>query len=152
MEVNILQGGLMHPTEVIEFMVVGIIISVLIIISFILKGKWRKFGLVLAIVVFLAYTIFFIARPYWIDAQIEKKIEMLEPYLEHQYPNDEWIITTVPHRQDGYKHLNPYYIGVVFEDEPEVTYHYWVEKNNIYQISFSTEKANSEELKYKESE
>jgi hypothetical protein len=139
----------MHPTQVIEFMVVGVVIAVIIIISFILKGNSRKFGLVFALVVLLAYCVFFIARPYWIDAQIEKKVKMLEPYLEQQYPNDEWMITTVPHREDGYKHLNAYYIGVVFEDEPEVTYHYWVEKNNIYQISLSTKKENLDELKYK---
>ena len=142
----------MHPTEVIEFMIVGIVIAVIIIISFILKGNWRKFGLVFASVILLGYSVFFIARPYWIDAQIEKKVEMLEPYLEEQYPNEEWMITTVPHREDGYKHLNPYYIGVVFEDEPEVTYHYRVEKNNVYQISFSTKKESLVELKYKESD
>ncbi|WP_088104831.1 hypothetical protein [Halalkalibacter urbisdiaboli] len=85
----------MHPTEVIEFMIVGIVIAVIIIISFILKGNWRKFGLVFATVVLLAYSVFIIVRPYWIDAQIDKKVEMLEPYLEQQYPNDEWKITTV---------------------------------------------------------
>ncbi|WP_026673760.1 hypothetical protein [Alkalihalobacterium bogoriense] len=142
----------MHPTEVIEFMVVGLAISVIIIISFILKGNGRKFGLLFATVVLLAYSVFFIARPYWIDSQIEKKVEMLEPYLEQRYPNDEWMITTIPLRENGYKHLNPYYIGVVFKDEPEVTYHYWVEKNNIYQVSFSTKKENLGEVKRKESE
>src|SRR5690625_3554531 len=143
---------LMYPTEIIEFIIVSIVAVLIIIISFILKGNWRKFGLVFATVVLLAYSVFFIARPYWIDAQIEKKVEMLESYLEQQYPNGEWMITTVPYREDGYKHLNPYYIGVVFEDESEVTYHYWVEKNNIYQVSFSAKKENFSKLKYKESE
>ena len=140
----------MHPTEVIEFMVVGGVVAVIIIISFILKGNWRKFGSALALVILLAYCVLFIARPYWIDAQIEKKVEMLEPYLEQQYPTKEWTITTVPHREDGYKHLNPYYIGVIFENEPEVTYHYWVDKNNI-KIGYSTNKY-LDELNYKESE
>lgn len=134
-------------------MVVGVIIAVIIIISLILKGNWRKFGWALTsvLVVLLAYCVFYIARPYWIDSQIDKKVELLEPYLEQQYPNDEWMIITVPHREEGYKHLNPYYIGVVFENEPEVTYHYWVDKNNIYQISYSTNKS-LDELMYKESE
>lgn len=140
----------MHPTEVIEFMVVGGVVAVIIIISFILKGNWRKFGWALALVILLAYCVLFIARPYWIDAQIERKVEMLELYLEQQYPNKEWTITTVPHREDGYKHLNPYYIGVIFENEPEVTYHYWVDKNNI-KIGYSTNKS-LDELNYKESE
>ncbi|MRX73071.1 hypothetical protein GJU40_13060 [Bacillus lacus] len=142
----------MHSKEVIEFMVVGVAIAVIIIISFILKGKLRKLGLVFATVVLIAYSLFFTARPFWIDAQIEKKVEMLEPYLEQQYPHAEWMITTIPHREDGYKHLNPYYIEVIFKDEPEVTYLYWVEKNNIYQTGYSTKEENLEKLKYKESE
>ncbi|MCM3620337.1 hypothetical protein M3936_22535 [Sutcliffiella horikoshii] len=41
-------------------------------------------------------------------------------------------------------------IGVVFESEPEVTYDYWVEsKDNIYQISFLTNKR-LEELEHVE--
>jgi hypothetical protein len=142
----------MHPTEVIELMVVGVIISVLIIVSFFLKGKWKTFGWSLALVVLVAYCVFYIARPYWLDAQIDKKVELLEPYLEQQYQNEEWTITTVPHREKGYKHLNPYYIGVIFENEPEVTYHYWVEnEDDIYQISYSTNRT-LDELKYRESE
>lgn len=140
----------MHPTEVIELIVVGIIIVGIIIISLLLKGKWRKFGFLLALVVFLVYTAFFIARSYWIDAQIEKKVELLESYLERQYQDEVWTIATVPHRKQGYKHLNPYYIGVIFKNEKEVTYHYWVDENDIYQISYSTKK-HVDELIYKES-
>ncbi|GAE29796.1 hypothetical protein [Halalkalibacter hemicellulosilyticus] len=140
----------MHPTEVIEFIVVVGIIVVIIIISFLLKGNWRKLGQALALVVLVAYCLFFIARPNWIDSQIEKKVYMLEPYLEQKYPKDDWMITTVPHRENGYKHLNPYYIGVIFENEPEVTYHFWVDENNIYQISYSTDKS-LDELMYKDS-
>lgn len=141
----------MHPTEVIELSIVVIIIAVIIMVSLFLKGKWRKLGWSLALFVLFAYWLFFIVRPYWIDAQIEKKVEMIEPYLKQQYPHDNWEIKTVPHQEDGYKHLNPYYIGVVFENEPEVTYHYWIEKNNIYQIGYSTNKK-LEDLKYIESE
>lgn len=138
----------MHPTEVIELIVVGAIIAVIIIISFFLKGKWRKVGRSLALFVLVAYSVFYIVRPYWIDAQIEQKVELLEHYLAEQYPNELWTITTVPHRQAGYKHLNPYFIGVVFENEPEVTYDYWVEnQSNIYQINCLTDKR-LEDLKF----
>lgn len=141
----------MHPTEVIELIVVGLIIVGVIIMSLLLKGKWRKFGFLLALVALLVYAVFFIARPYWIDAQIEKKVELLESYLDLQYQDEVWTIATVPHRKQGYKHLNPYYIGVIFESEKEVTYHYWVDENNIYQIGYSTKK-DVDELIYKESE
>ncbi|WNF38781.1 hypothetical protein RJD24_10310 [Bacillaceae bacterium IKA-2] len=129
----------MHPTEVLQLMVVGVIIVVIIAISFFLKGKWRYFGWSLALIVLVVFYIFYFARPYWIDAQIDKKVGLLEPYLEQHYPNEVWTITTVPHREDGYKHLNPYYIGVIFVNETDVIYHYWVEdENDIYQISHQT--------------
>lgn len=139
----------MHPAELIEWMAVGITIALIIIISLFLRGKWRKFGWSLALVVLLAYCVFYIARPHWIDAQIDRKTELVEVYLEQQFPNEVWKINTVPHHEEGYKHLNPYYIGVVFENEPEVTYHYWADKNDIYQISYSTDK-NLDEFRYKE--
>ena len=137
----------MHTTEIIELMIVGVVIISIVIIAIFLKGRWRKTGWLLALVIFVAYCIFFVARPFWIDAQIDNNVKLLRPYLEEHYPDEEWTISTVPHRKDGFKHLNPYYIGVVFENEPEATYHYWVEsKENIYQISFSTNNG-LEELK-----
>ncbi|MGM7681344.1 hypothetical protein ACSVDA_04235 [Cytobacillus sp. Hm23] len=46
----------------------------------------------------------------------------------------------VPHREDGFKHLNPYYIDVVIESESDVTYYYWVESNgNNCRIRFATD-------------
>lgn len=101
----------MHPKEIIEFMIVAVII----IISFFLKDKWRKLGWSLALVVLLTYCAFYIVRPCWIDAKIDKKVELLELFLEQKYPNEAWEITTVPHRTNGFKHLNPYYIGVVLK-------------------------------------
>ncbi|MGD6994032.1 hypothetical protein [Sutcliffiella horikoshii] len=140
----------MHPTEIIELMIVGVIIVSILIIAFFLKGRWRKTGWSLALVILVAYSIFFGARPFWIDSQIDKKVQLLRPYLEERYPDEEWTISTVPHRKDGFKHRNPYYIGVVFESEPDVTYDYWVEsKDNIYQISFLTNKS-LEELEHVE--
>jgi hypothetical protein len=142
----------MHPTEIIEFMIVGFIIAVTVIISLFSKGKWRKFGWSLALLFLVVYCIYYFVRPYWIDMQINKNVELLEPYLEQHYPNEEWVISTVPHREGVFKHSNPYYIGVVFESEPEVTYHYWIEnKNDIYQIGYSTDKW-LDELEHMENE
>ncbi|MDX8363930.1 hypothetical protein [Cytobacillus sp. IB215665] len=119
-------------------MVIGFCFITIVIISFLVTGKWRKICRSLVLVVLFAYSIFFVVRPFWIDAQIDKKVTILRLYLEQHYPNEEWVISTVPHREEGYKHANPYYIGVVFESEPDVIYKYWVEsKSDIYQISFS---------------
>lgn len=141
----------MHPIELIEFMIVGAIIVTLAIISFFLRGKWQKRGWIVTMGVFLAFSILYVARPYWIDAQIEKKVELLSTYLEQQYPGEEWTISTVPHREDGYESQSPYSIMVVFENEPEVTYSYWVEdKDDINQNSYSTSNGLDDELKHNE--
>jgi hypothetical protein len=139
----------MDPRELVELMIVGFGIAIMVIISLFLRGNWRKIGLRLAVVTLVAYGIFYIARPIWIDTQINKKVELIQPYLEQRYPNEEWMISTVPHRKEGYKHLNPYYIGVVFQNEPEVTYYYWVEsKNNIYTVATSEKPRYSSEHKH----
>ncbi|SDO49347.1 DUF3139 domain-containing protein [Alkalicoccus daliensis] len=115
-----------------------------------MKFSWKKLSVISVLLIVLSLSAVLIFRPVWLDWQIDKKAEMLAPYLEEQYPEENWNLTTVPHREDGYKHLNPYYIGVVFEDEPEVTYHYWVEnENEIYQIMYSANK-NLNDLQFKE--
>ena len=131
----------MHPIEIIELMIVGFIISAIVIISLFLRGKWRKVSWSFALAVLVAYCLFYVVRPYWIDAQIDKKVELLKPYLKQHYPDESWEISIVPHREEGFESQNPYYIQVVFESEPEVTYGYWVEnENNIYQSIYSTDK------------
>ncbi|MET3726847.1 hypothetical protein ABID52_000428 [Fictibacillus halophilus] len=131
----------MNPKELIEIITVGGALVTIVILSSFLKGKYRKISLSFAIILWLVFSVFFVVRPIWIDAQITKKVELLKPYLEKQYPNERWTITTVPHRKEGFKHLNPYVISVVFENEPAVTYYFWVKnKNNISQKGLSTSK------------
>ncbi|MDF2946488.1 MAG: hypothetical protein K0S51_1167 [Bacillales bacterium] len=140
----------MHPSQLLEFIFVGIAIVTIIFLSLFLKGKYSKVFRYLALIILIGYSVFFVARPYWIDYQINKKVELLKPYLLELYPSEEWKISTVPHRKDGFKHMNPYDIGVVFKNEPNTTYHYWVEsKDNIYQNTYSTNK-DLRELKHKE--
>jgi hypothetical protein len=123
----------MHPKELIEVMIVGSVAVPVLIISLLLNGKWRKFGCLLALGIMVAYGTFYVARPFWIDAQINKKVEILKYHLEQRYRNEKWVISTVPYRQNKDKSMNPYLIRVVFQNEPEVTYYYRVEsKDNIY--------------------
>jgi hypothetical protein len=134
-------GRNIHPTEIIEILIVGSLIASLLIISFFLRDKWRKVGGLVAVIVLVAYCLFFVVRPCWIDAQVDHKVKLLKPYLKEHYPDEEWVISTVSHRENGYKHLNPYIISVVFDSEPEVIYGYLVEsKDNIYQVSYTTDK------------
>jgi len=128
----------LHPTELIELMIVGCIFIVLLFVSFVLKGKGRKFVRGMAIFFLVSFAIFYFVRPYWIDMQIEKKVEYLQMYLEEKYPGETWSYKTVPHREAGYKHLNPYYICVIFVTEPDVEYQYFARnKNDIIQVGYS---------------
>ena len=72
--------------------------------------------------------------------QIENKVGYIQMYLEKKYPVETWEYWTVPHREDGYEHMNPYYISVIFDNEPEVEYKYFVRnKDKIIQIGYSSQ-------------
>ncbi|WP_313894648.1 hypothetical protein [Psychrobacillus sp.] len=130
----------MHPIELIELMIVGGILFLILFVSIILKGKWKKSFRRLAIVYLVSFGIFYFIRPYWIDLQIERKEAYLTIYLEDQYPGETWEFSTVPHREDGYEHINPYVIGVVFNTEPKVEYDYFIgRKDDIMQTGYSTQ-------------
>lgn len=130
----------MHPIELIELMIAGGILLVVLSISFILKGKWRKIIWGLAVVYLFSFSSFYMLRPYWIDLQIENKVGYLQMHLEEQYPEETWEFWTVPHREDGYESMNPYYISVIFDNEPEVEYKYFVRnKDDISQMGSSSQ-------------
>lgn len=130
----------MHPIELIELMIAGGILLVILSVSFILKGKWRKIIWGLAVVYLISFSSFYMLRPYWIDLQIENKVGYLQMHLEKQYPEETWEFWTVPHREDGYESMNPYYISVIFDNEPEVEYKYFVRnKDDIIQMGYSSQ-------------
>ncbi|WP_077212201.1 hypothetical protein [Bacillus dakarensis] len=130
----------MHPTELIEWLLAGSVLMILLVISFFFRGKGGKAVRWAAVVYLLSYIIFYLVRPYWIDMQIEEKVGFLQMYLEQRYPGETWEIWTVPHREDGYESMNPYTIGVIFKNEPEVQYYYFVrDKDIIFQTSYSIE-------------
>ena len=79
--------------------------------------------------------------------QIEKKVGYIQLHLEKQYPGETWEFRIVPHREDGYESLNPYFIGVIFGNEPQVEYKYFARnKHDITQQGFSTSDSKSELL------
>ena len=107
----------------------------------------------LSVVYLVAFGIFYAVRPFWIDMQIESRIGYLDMYLKEEYPEETWEFKAVPHREDGYKHLNPYYIGVKFETEPEVEYKYFVSnKDEIIQAGYSVGNEFQSELSHLEEE
>lgn len=137
----------MHPKELIELMIAGGILFVILFLSFILKGKSRKSIQGLAVVYLISFGIFFWVRPYWIDLQIENKVGYLQAHLEQKYPKETWEFWTVPHREDGYESMNPYIIGVIFDNEPEVEYKYFPRnKDDIIQSGYSSQNELRSEL------
>lgn len=131
----------MHPIALIELMIVLAILFIIVLVSFLLKGKWKKLAQRLAILYLVSFGVLTVVRPYWIDRQIEIKISYIQMHLEEQYPGETWRYWTVPHREEGYEHMNPYHIGVIFDKEPEVKYIYYAQKkNHIIQSGYSSEK------------
>jgi hypothetical protein len=129
----------LHPKEVIEFMIAGSVLLVILVASFVMKGKRRKILQGLAIVYLISFSIFYVVRPFWIDLQIEKKVGYLQTHLEQQYPKESWVFWTVPHREDGYESMNPYIISVIFSSEPEVKYKYFVRnKDEVVQSGYTS--------------
>lgn len=140
----------MAPKEVVEVLAIGCVSISFIILSFLLKGNWRIISRYLAVMTLMMYCVFYVVHPFWIDTQIDKKVDLLRPYLLEHYPDGKWVITTVPHREDDYKSQNPYTISVTFESEPEATYYYRVKaKDKIYQSGYSKE-SGSEDFKHLE--
>ena len=120
----------MHPIEIIQILIASSIVVLAFFISFFFKGKRRKNIQWLALFLIVSFSVIYFVRPFWIDMQVEKKMSYI-----------------VPHREAGYESSNPYLIGVVFENEPQVVYSYLA--RNKYDITiqgFSTSDPNSEFL------
>ncbi|WP_449403545.1 hypothetical protein [Exiguobacterium artemiae] len=59
-----------------------------------------------------------------IKAQIQENVAAVKPYLAKEFPGEKWTISTVPFEKDEYQHVNPYFITVVFQNEPDAKYEY----------------------------
>lgn len=58
-----------------------------------------------------------------------------------------WKYQIVPHREDGYESLNPYYIGVIFDTEPQVEYKYFARnKVDVIQQGWYSSRSQSDLL------
>lgn len=121
----------MHPIEIIELWIVGVVIVSTVIIAVGSEGKLRKVAWVLTLVTFIGYGTFFVARPYWIDSQFEKEAGLIERYLEERYPDEKWTISRYD-RRGGSPYS--YRIEVTFKSETDIKYFYHVgSKDKIYQ-------------------
>ncbi len=119
----------MGPHELIEWILYGIfglIVLPIVVFGFVKTGKKRMLALMTAGVLCLMFGSFLMSQPDEEDikAQIQENVAAVKPYLAKEFPGEKWTISTVPFQKEGYQHVNPYFITVVFQNEPDAKYEY----------------------------
>ena len=119
----------MGPHELIEWILYGIfglIVLPIVVFGFVKTGKKRMLALMTAGVLCLMFGSFLMSQPDEEDikAQIQENVAAVKPYLAKEFPGEKWTISTVPFENDEYQHVNPYFITVVFQNEPDAKYEY----------------------------
>lgn len=125
----------MGPHELIEWMMLSAIVLPIILIGLRLKSRGRMLMFSLAGIICIAYGVLLSIHPYFIDQKIAYNAKQVESYLEETYPNERFELTTVPYWKEGYKHLNPYKIEVVFANEADAIYIYSVNDNGTVELN-----------------
>ncbi|MCK2157403.1 hypothetical protein [Exiguobacterium sp. 17-1] len=129
----------MDPREMIAAMMLSAIVLPIVLLGIKLKSRGRAMMFTLAGVICIAYGVYLMVYPYYLDLRSASNAEQVEMYLEKTYPGERWTTMTVPYWEEQYKHLNPYKIDVVFGNEPDAVYTYAVnDKGNVELIGFST--------------
>jgi len=119
----------MGPHELIEWIlygVFGLIVLPIVVFGFVKTGKKRMLALMTAGVLCLMFGSFLMSQPddEDIKAEIQENVAAVKPYLAKEFPGEKWTISTVPFQKEGYQHVNPYFITVVFQNEPDAKYEY----------------------------
>lgn len=127
----------MDDNQLIIYILASIPLIIILIFSLLLKGKKRVLSFIMASAYLIICILFFSLRPTYIDYQIEYRVEILDEYLKEKYPTESWVFWTVPHREKGYSSSNPYIIEVIFDNEPNVHYAFYVSKDTIKIAGFS---------------
>lgn len=125
----------MGPHELIEWIMLSVIVLPIVLLGIKLKSRGRAMMFTLAGLICVAYGVYLIVHPYFVDQKVAYNAKQVESYLEKTYPDERFTLTTVPYWKEGYKHLNPYKIDVVFANEADATYTYSVEDNGTVELS-----------------
>lgn len=120
----------MHPTTVIELiLLLGIIIAIGLI-ALVFPKKVRKIVWVLSGVILLIGITFYGVRPFIVQYQTDKATEELVHHLVGLYPEDSWLITDTDEHE-----IKPIiYLHVRFESESKMVYEYAVQNKTIDQV------------------
>lgn len=120
----------MSPTVIIGLFLVTSCVVVVSLLAFLVPKKIRKSVWILSGIVLIGYYSYYGAiRPYIIEYQTNKAIEVLEQHLEESYPEDSWNISDTDEME-----IKPViYFHVIFKSESRIVYEYAVKDKVIYQ-------------------
>ena len=123
--------------EWILYGIFGLIVLPIVVFGFVKTGKKRMLALMTAGVLCLMFGSFLMSQPddEDIKAQIQENVAAVKPYLAKEFPGEKWTISTVPFQKDEYQHVNPYFITVVFQNEPDAKYEYSVDRQRNVELS-----------------
>ncbi|KMY44683.1 hypothetical protein AC622_10865 [Bacillus sp. FJAT-27916] len=117
------------PTTIIElgiliFIFIGLNVLALFLTSF------KKMLRIISWIILIAGITFYSIRPFLVDLQTKSAIEKLDTHLERVFPEDHWEVTD----SDDYRLTNEKKLFVIFENEPNVTYLYNINKQTVTQV------------------
>lgn len=126
------------PTTIIElgiliFIFIGLNVLALFLTSF------KKMLRIISWIILIAGITFYSIRPFLVDLQTKSAIEKLDTHLERVFPEDHWEVTD----SDDYRLTNEKKLFVIFENEPNVTYLYNINKQTVTQVDMWTKSGKS---------
>ncbi|WP_156185611.1 hypothetical protein [Bacillus sp. FJAT-27916] len=92
--------------------------------------SFKKMLRIISWIILIAGITFYSIRPFLVDLQTKSAIEKLDTHLERVFPEDHWEVTD----SDDYRLTNEKKLFVIFENEPNVTYLYNINKQTVTQV------------------
>jgi len=136
--------------EWIKYVVFSLIVIPVVLIGLWKTGKQRTVAFTAAGVLCLLFGSFLMNQPDEEDikVQIQENVAAVKPYLAKEFPDEKWTISTVPFQKEGYQHINPYVITVVFQNEPDAAYEYKINPKGRVELSGFHNKNDTHEFKH----
>ena len=133
----------MYPTSIIIIGYVFIILVIVSGISYFLKPFIRRLIWGISVSILIIVIGYFALLPILVESQTNEAIGKLNTYLTTIYPNEKWEINDT----DDDQLKTTVELHVIFENEYEIVYAYYIKDKEIGQSDFwSQSGASSEEL------
>ena len=126
------------PTTIIELGILIFIFIGLNVLALFLT-RFKKMLRIISWIILIAGITFYSIRPFLVNLQTKSAIEKLDTHLERVFPEDHWEVTD----SDDYRLTNEKKLFVIFENEPNVTYLYNINKQTVTQVDMWTKSGKS---------